>query len=79
MKIKYEKVLMLLIHKDLKKVLIFFAFYRLLFSLLETPLWQRGARGDFINKKTASFFLKIPLHPPFPKGDLLQPLEHSSL
>jgi hypothetical protein len=34
-----------------------------------TPLWQRGVRGDFINLMIA-FVLKIPLSPPFPKGDV---------
>jgi len=47
-----------------------------------TPLWQRGVRGDFINLMIV-FVLKIPLSPPFPKGDvkdipivLCEPIAH---
>jgi len=34
-------------------------------GILKTPLWKRGARGDFKKK----LLHKIPLHPPFSKGE----------
>jgi len=34
-----------------------------------SPLWQRGVKGDFIITKD-NIILKIPLPPPFPKGEL---------
>jgi len=34
-------------------------------GILKTPLWKRGARGDFKKK----LLHKIPLHPPLPKGE----------
>jgi len=36
-----------------------------------TPLRQRGVRGDFINHKMIACVPKIPLHPPFPKGEFV--------
>jgi hypothetical protein len=70
---------MRLISKDLKSYLKSFEVLDLFFLRFNTPLWQRGQRGDFLNKKSSPFALKIPLDPPFPKGDLFQPLEQSSL
>jgi hypothetical protein len=35
-----------------------------------SPLWQRGVRGDFLNKLNC-FIGKIPPRPPFPKGGYL--------
>jgi len=33
--------------------------------IITTPLWQRGERGDLL----MNIFPKIPLNPPFPKGE----------
>jgi len=68
---------MLLIVQYLKSYLMSLEVHGLLFLRFNTPLWQRGERGDLLNKKSSLFALKIPLHPPFPKGELFQPLEQS--
>jgi len=70
---------MLLIFKNLKGVSRFLEVAGLLFPRSNTPLWQRGERGDLLNRKSLPFALKIPLHPPFPKGELFQSLEQRSL
>jgi hypothetical protein len=42
---------MLLILKDLKNYLGTFEVPRLIFLEFNPPLWQRGERGDLLNKK----------------------------
>jgi hypothetical protein len=44
-------------------------------GILLTPLWKRGARGDFMR---IDLFKKIPLNPPLPKGeDRIKGVEHA--
>jgi hypothetical protein len=54
---------MLLIFKDFKSWLRSFEVPCLFFLRINTPLWQRGERGDLLNKKLSLFALKIPLFP----------------
>jgi hypothetical protein len=70
---------MKLIFKDFKSCLRSFDVPGLLLPKCNTPLWQRGERGDLLNKKSSLFVLKIPLIPPFPKGELFLLLEQNSL
>jgi hypothetical protein len=37
-----------------------------LVGIVQTPLWKRGVRGDFMEDR---FIQKIPLNPPLPKGE----------
>jgi hypothetical protein len=70
---------MLLIFKDLENCLRFLEVPGLLFPRSDTPLWQRGERGDLLNRRSLPFALKIPLHPPFPKGEVFQTSKQSSI
>jgi hypothetical protein len=47
----YTNKFMLLILKDLKNYLGTFEVPRLIFLEFNPPLWQRGERGDLLNKK----------------------------
>jgi hypothetical protein len=38
-----------------------------------SPLWKRGARGDFFRSSWIAEQKKFPLNPPLPKGEVIQP------
>ena len=45
---------------------------------INSPLWQRGVRGD-LSKIVGTLLKKIPLHPPFTKGEIKWYLAEASI
>jgi len=52
------------VNKNLKMLVIPQLWVQVIQMYPYTPLWKRGARGDFLRDN-----FKIPLYPPLPKGD----------